>query len=360
VFGGTMAVTGYYETSTPQRPTFDVDLRLASIDVAEAAAGAATVRMLAPVARFAQGKVSADLRLNGVMESDMTPVFEALTGRGSFATIGVALRGFPALEQLADALRIEQLHHPALSDVRSTFSIVDGRLHVSPFDVRLGQFATRVSGSHGFDESLEYTLAMQLPVAALGADATRAVSALASRAGRAGLGFQTSDVVSLGVQLGGTVTRPSVSTDLRESTTTVAHQVGSALREEADRQVDAAAERADAALVEGRRRAAAEAQRILETAETQATRLRAEAEPLAAAVRLEGNEQADALLARAGNPAARIAAQAAANRLLRESDERADRILREADIRASALLVEAQQRAERITTEGDASLAAPG
>jgi hypothetical protein len=348
IFGGSMAVTGYYETADPARPTFDVDLRLLGVDVAQAAAGAATVRALVPVARFAQGRVAADLRLHGAMGTDMTPEFEVLAGRGSFQTTGVALHGFPALERLSDLIRTEPLRHPALSDIRSTFTIQGGRLHVAAFDVRLGQFSSRVSGSHGFDDSLDYTLALQLPASAIGADATRAIGALAERAGRVGFAFQPADVITLGVQLGGSITSPSITTDLRESATSLAQQTRTALQDEADRHVDAVAERVDAALEDSRRRAEAEARRILESAERQADRIRAEAVPLSEAVRREGAEQADALLARATNPAARLAAQAGANRLRREADEKADRILREADLRADAIVLEARRQADML------------
>jgi hypothetical protein len=348
VFGGTMAVSGFYETRDPRRPTFDVGLRLAGIDVARAAGGAATIRALAPVARYAEGRVSTDLRLSGALGSDMTPVFDVLSGEGAFESAGIALRAFPGLERLADLLSTEALRNPGFTDIRSSFTIRDGRLHVSPFDVRIGQFATRVSGSHGFDETMDYVLALQVPASALGADAARAVGTLASQAGRVGLGFLPADVITLGVRLGGTVNRPVVSTDFRGTAATV-QQVGSALREEADRRVEAVAERVDAVVDDARRQAEERARRMVDEAERQAARIRAEAEPIAAAVRREGHEQADALVDRAGNPAARIAARAGADRLRREADERADAVLRQADLRASSLVANARVRADSVS-----------
>jgi uncharacterized protein involved in outer membrane biogenesis len=357
VFGGTMAVSGFYETTTPQRPTFDVELGLAAIDVAQAAGAVATMRALAPVARYAEGRLTTELRLNGALDNDMTPVLGALSGRGAFESAGLALQGFPVLERLADVLKTETLRNPRLADIRSSFTIHDGRLHVSPFDVRLGQFAATVAGSHGFDESLDYSLALQVPASALGPDASRAMTALASQAGRVGLGFQPAEVITLGVRLGGTVRSPSVATDFQGTTATVAQQAGAALREEGNRRLEAVGERVDASLAESRQRAEAEARRILEEAERQAARLRAEAVPVAEAVRREGYEQADALVARAGNPAARIAAQAGANRLRRETDEQADRIVREADLHAETLLSQARTQADALTRSPAAAAA---
>jgi hypothetical protein len=343
-FDGTLAVSGFYESLAAARPVFDVAMRIDSIDVAQAALSMPTFRTLAPAARYAQGRVSTDLQLSGALGEDMTPVYDILSGRGTFETSGLALHGFPAFGFLADRLRTEQLRNPGLIDVRSTFQVRDGRLHISPFNMKLAdQYVATVSGSHGFDDTLDYTLALQLPRALLGAEANGAVATLAAQAGRAGVGWETSDVITVGVRFGGTVAQPSLATDLQGTTRSVLQDAGGAVRDVLDRRIDAVDERADAALEEARLRAAAEAARLVEEAERQAERIRAEAETAAAAVRTQGYERADALVAQAGNPAARLAANAAADRVRREADAAADRILREADERADAVVAEAMR-----------------
>jgi hypothetical protein len=345
LFGGTMAVNGFYQTTDPARPTFDVTLAVSDIDVAQAAAGVLTVRTLAPAARYAHGRISTDLRLSGALGEDMTPLYEVLAGRGSFRTASLSLQGFPGLERLAETLKIEQLRNPTMVDLRSTFQILDGRLHISPFDVRLGQFATTISGSHGIDETMDYSLAVRLPRALLGAEANQVVATLASQAGRVGVDLAAGDVVSVGVLLGGTVARPTPTTNLRDAATGAVQDVGDALRGEVERRLAVAGQRADSAADEARRRAEMEAARILEEAERQAARLRAEAASIASALRQEGHDRADALVAQATTPAARLAARTGADRLRREADSGALRILREADERAEALLADARRRA---------------
>jgi hypothetical protein len=340
--GGSIAVDGYYETTADQ-PRFDVALRMTDVDVPSAFAGLATVRAFAPVARYASGRVSADVRLSGALGQDMTPVFPALTGTGEFSAMGVSLRDFPALGRIADLLHVEQLRNPALQDLSSTFEIRDGRLAVRPFDVRLGDMTMNVAGSGGIDQSLEYTLALQLPRAVLGAEANRAITGLVSRADRAGLDLEAAEHVSLGVQLGGTVTDPTVSAKFAGTARSAAQAIELGLREEAARRAGVAEAQVDSTAAEARRRAAAEAERLVAEAEARASAVRAEARELAETVRREGHEQADALVERATNPVARTAARAAADRLRRETDERADRIIREADARADALVAAARR-----------------
>jgi hypothetical protein len=341
---GGLTLTGFYETADPARPTFDMDLRLADVDVPSAFASSATVRAFAPVARYAAGRVTAELKLAGALGPDLAPMHDALGGLGSFSTERVRLQDFPPLDRLADALDLVQLRDPGFVDVRSTFVIRDGRLHVSPFDVRLGELVMNVAGSNGLDHSLEYTLGLQLPSARLGTGAERVVASLISQTDRVGLELQPSDVVSLGVQLTGTVTSPSVRADFRGLTSSAAHGVEHALRQEAERRIEAMEQRFDDAADAARERAAAEAARLVAEAERRAETMRAEARSLADVVRLEGSERADALLAGATTPAARLAARPAADRLRREADDQAARIVREADARAEALVEEARRR----------------
>ena len=215
VLGGAMGLTGFYETTNRARPTFDLDLHAANLDVPGAFAGIATLQTFVPVARYARGSASADFRLSGGLGQNMLPLASALTALGSFRTAGLMLQDFPPMDRLADLLKLNLLKNPGFKDLSSTFEIRDGRLRVKPFDVHLGQITMNVAGSNGIDQSLQYALVLALPRAALGAEANRAVTSLVARSAQAGLDLQTADVVHLGVDIGGTVLKPTFTTSLR-------------------------------------------------------------------------------------------------------------------------------------------------
>src|SRR5690606_29745149 len=136
--GGEIAVSGFYETADTALPAFDARLRLVDLDIPSTFAAFNTVQLLAPVARWAQGRFSADVGVRGLLGADMTPVFDVLNGRGELATTQVVIQDFPALERLSQMLKIRELADPTINALRSTFEIRDGRLHLQPFDVRLG------------------------------------------------------------------------------------------------------------------------------------------------------------------------------------------------------------------------------
>ncbi len=325
--GGEIALTGYYETVDSTRPTFDVGMKLATIQIPAAFEALTTVQMLAPVAKYAKGTFSTDLRMNGALGKNMMPLFDALTGRGNLQTSQLVVQDFPALEKLADVTKLQFLDNPTMRNLSTAFQIRDGRLHVSPFAVNLGPTTMNVSGSNGLDQSLEYALRLKVPRAELGQAANNAVAGLISRAGAAGIDLNTAQEVELGIQLGGTVTNPSIKVDAASAVSSVKENVEQAVREGVSKKLSA------------------EAEKLIQEAEQRAAGIRKESAALAETAKREGYKQAEALEQRATNPLLKAAAKPAADKLRKEADVKAAGIVREGDQRAEELVADARRQA---------------
>lgn len=346
--GGRIGMSGYYETTDPAQPTFAMDLVVDSLDVAGAAGAFATVRAFAPVARYAQGTFSSELGLSGALGRDMSPVLDVLDGEGSLSTSRVAIEGLPLLTRLAESLQLQRLSNPTVEAIRSTVHIEDGRLLVDPFQVGVAGLPMTVSGSNGIDQSVDYTLGLQVPRSGL---ADGVLSSLASRAGPLGAALSAADPVPVSVRVTGTVTRPSLSIDLSETAGSLGGAATGAAGAAVEQRVDEAQQRLEAEREAARARARARADSIVAEAERRAESIRAEARRRAEQIRAEGNRASDELLARASNPVARAAAQPAADHIRREAQERADELEREADERATAVVEEARARADALVGE---------
>jgi hypothetical protein len=340
VLGGELGVAGFYETRPAARPAFDLAVDLANIVASAAFTEIRTIQAFAPVARYAEGNVSAQMKLNGELGTDMMPVLENLTGLGSLLTSNLVLRDFPPLDGLAEALKLQQLRDPGFVDLKSSFAIDKGRLHVKPFDVRAGPLTMTVAGSNGIDQSLDYDVALRVPRSILGGEANRAITSIINRSQQAGFNLETAENITLGVKLGGTVTRPSIATSFRSAAGDAGASVAKALREEAERRQQLVEERVDSAAEEAKRK-------VLAEAEARAATVRTEAAAVADKLRREGHQRADSLETR-GSGLARLAAKAAADKLRKETDAKADAIVREAESRAQALLAEARKQADLI------------
>jgi len=327
--GGEIGVTGFYETTNLAKPTFDVGLKMTKVDIPSAFQAFTTVRMLAPIAKYAIGNVSTDLHLNGALGKNMMPLFPALSGRGSLQTSQLVLKDFPALEKVVDVTKLQFLANPALRPLRTAFQIRDGRLSVEPFAVKLGATTMNLSGSNGLDQSLQYNLNLRVPRSELGGAANNAIAGLLSKAGKAGVDLAAAPEIPLGIQIGGTVTSPTVKADVSSLASSVKQGAAQAVRQAVTQKVDTAAAR------------------LVAEAEQKAASIRQQAESLAATVKRQGYRQADSLTARATNPLLKAAAKPAADQLRKQSDAKAAGIIGEANKRADSLVAAARRQASR-------------
>jgi hypothetical protein len=336
---GEIVTSGWYETTDVAHPTFDFDFAMADIDIARAFATFNTVRVLAPAAAYTTGRFGADLRMNGALGSDMAPAFDLLNGRGAIRTVGAAVHGLPALHRVADALHLDELRDPALEDFAASIEIREGKLHVEPFDVRLGRYTMNVSGLNAIDQSIDYRVLLEVPRSELGAEADRVISGLVSESANGVMNLAVAAAVRVGARIGGTMTDPIVGLD--PGSAVAARSVAT----------QAVAQRVDDGRAKAQAQARARADALVHDADARAAAMVAEAEELAAAVRLEGDRQADRLLAEASNPLAQRAARIAGDRIRREANERADQMVREANERAAQLRAQARLQADGLVGE---------
>ncbi|HEX6534134.1 MAG TPA: AsmA-like C-terminal region-containing protein [Gemmatimonadaceae bacterium] len=328
--GGQIGVTGFYETTAPAKPTFDVGLTMYKVDIPSAFRAFTTVQALAPVARYASGSVTTDVHVSGALGKNMMPLFTGLTGAGTLLTSELALRDFPALEKAVDVTKLQFLNDPTLQPLRAAFTIRDGRLFVKPFDVKVAGITMTVAGSNGLDKSLQYTLDLRVPRSMLGSGANQALTGLATRAGRAGIDLQSAPEIPLAIQLGGTVTDPTVKADVGSVATSVAKSAEQAAT----------------------KKVSAEATRIVQEAEQRAAGIKQDARTLAEKVKQEGYQRADSLTAKAGNnPLLQAAAKPAADKIRQQADDKAAAIVRAADQRADSVVAAARQQASKVGAE---------
>jgi hypothetical protein len=324
--GGQIGVSGWYETTSPAAPRFDVAYKLNSVSIPSAFQAFSTVQALAPVAKYATGTITTDVHVSGALSKDMMPVFPALTGNGTLAISQLALHDFPMMQKIVDATKLQFLNNPTLQSIKSSFAIQNGRLSVKPFDAKVGGITMNIAGSNGLDQSIQYTMGLRVPRSMLGGAANDAIAGLVSKAGGAGINLAAAPEIPLAIQVGGTVTSPTVKVDVSSLASSVTKGVTEAVTT----------------------KASAEATRLVQEAEQRAASIRQDAQTLADKVKSEGYRQADSLVAKAGdNPLIQAAAKPAADRLRKQADEKSAGIVRAANQRADSLVSTARQQAEK-------------
>ncbi len=215
---GSMEIDGTYSTKNDKNhPDISLSYDVKELDVQQTFKAFNTVQKLMPIGQFLSGKLSSQLTVKGKLGKDMSPQINTLSGDGNLLLIQGFLKKFAPLDQLANQLNVSALQDISVKDIKNYFAFQNGRMTVNPFRVKLPNMNMLIGGSHGFDQSMDYTMQLALPRALLGQKGNALVNNLVSQATSKGIPVQLSDTVYLNVLLGGNIMKPSVKTDLKEA-----------------------------------------------------------------------------------------------------------------------------------------------
>ncbi len=283
---GAMKLSGSYATTARKKADIALKMDITGFDIQQTVRTFNTVKKMAPIAERATGSFSSNFTMNGVLDEHMQPDLKTLTGGGKLSTANVTISNFGPLLKVAEVLKMEQFRALNISNVNLSFNFINGRVEVKPFDVTLAGIPTNVTGSTGFDQTIDYTLAMNAPVSKLPAAASGALSGLISKANAKGANFSMAENIKLNLKLTGTVANPSVSTDLKETTGKAVNAITDKAKEELEKKKqeleNKAKEEAEKLKKEAETKAKAEADKLKKEAEEKARqekeRLKKEAE----------------------------------------------------------------------------------
>ncbi|MCQ2194847.1 MAG: hypothetical protein MJZ28_07840 [Paludibacteraceae bacterium] len=312
--GGTLNITGSYDVRDVKKPIFDMDFGVSNMVISDVFTKVETFKQFAPALANALGNFSMNLKLNSALGEDMMPIFNSISGGGTFDTKEVQMKDVKVLGQLAEKLKLNDLSTPKLKDLLVKFAIKDGSLITEPFSTSANGIKMNVSGSSKLDQTMDYTAAITIPGA----------NKLLSTAN---------------VKIGGTFTDPKISLDMSESKEMV--------KEEVKKVVDQAAQKA---LEEAKATQA----KMMATAQKQADKLRSDAKAAGAKIIADAEAQADKMTKSAKNPIEKAAKKKAGEALVKEAQKQADKLNAEADKKANDLVASSQKSSDKIVQDAAA------
>lgn len=330
MLGGNVLLSGYYETTNPKKPSIDFNIRVENFDIQKTFTTFNTVQKIAPIGQYANGMFTATLEgFKADLDSKMSPILTSLSGHGVFKTNSVAFSGFPPFMKLGEALKIEQLKNLTLDNVSADYEFKDGRIALrNPVKVKVGKSINAdITGSTGFDQTIDYNWKMAVPTELFGSQANTVVAGLLGQANSAaGTNLSVPKIINVNVGFGGTITKPTVKTNMKSdgksAVENVKEQVVTAVKDKANE----------------------EAQKILADAQAQVAKLKAEAQAAADKIRAEGYAAADKQVEDVKNPLAKVAAKKAAEVAKKEVDKKAQKILDDTDVKCNKILEDAKAK----------------
>lgn len=264
---GTVLMSGTYDPKDLKNPAFNFNLNVSDLSIPEAFRTVDLVKKAVPAAEKMTGKFGTTLSMRGNLLPDMSPNMNSILANAQMLLGNAGIRNVEVTKGINGLAKTSLPTEFQLGNTSIKATIENGRVRFQPFDINAGGQKLTLSGSQGFDGSIDYMVRTPVPANQLSGAAAQA---LGSVLGSSVAGIQTL-LVDVGV--GGTYSKPSY----RLIGVSAGGSGG-----KASSVTDLAKEAADKARAEAEARARAEADRLKREAEdrarTEAERLKREAE----------------------------------------------------------------------------------
>jgi hypothetical protein len=221
IFGGTIGLNGAVSTKETV-PTFQMDLGLNQVDIAQSFTQLDMLKKIAPIAGIINGKLNSTIKLNGFLnENTMSPDLKTLTGDllGRLLSTTVNPSNSTLLSALGSNLKFIDVSKLDLNNLKAAITFKDGMVNVKPFDIKYQDIKATIGGSHGFDQNMNYNLKFDVPAKYLGTEA----NALIARLSAADAAKMQS--IPINAVLTGNFTNPKISTDIKSAVTNLTNQL---------------------------------------------------------------------------------------------------------------------------------------
>jgi hypothetical protein len=341
---GSMKLSGEYNTKDVKNPMVDFDFKATTIDIPAAFSAFSTLQKFAPIAGKAVGKVTLGMKFTSLLDQNMMPVLKSVIGKGNLVSDLIGIKSSATFNKIGNALKTNAFDNMTLKKLGVDFTIRNGRLIVNPFETNIGNAALLIGGDQGLDQTMNYTVGINIPRSDLGAAANASIDNLLSKATGAGLKIDALQNLNIKVKVGGTFKDPKIGLDLNENSA----QAKEALKEEVKQAVQ---EQIDTKKEEARAAAQAEVDKIMADAQKEADQIHQKAVDAANIVKKEANSNADGLAAKAKDPISKRLAEEGAKKIRQEGENSAQKIIKEADTKAEAILKAAQEQGNKLLNQ---------
>jgi len=221
IFGGSIGLNGTVSTKE-KVPTFDMNLGFNQVDIAQTFTQLDMMKKIAPLAGIINGKLNSTIKLNGNLDAnELTPDLKSISGDllGQLLSTTVNAKNSTVLNSLTSNIKFLDASKLNLNDLKMALSFDNGKVNVKPFDIKYQDIKVTVGGTHGFDQSMNYNLKLDVPAKYLGTEANALIAKM-SPADAAKL-----DNIPINAMLTGNFSNPKVSTDMKSAVSSLTTQL---------------------------------------------------------------------------------------------------------------------------------------
>ncbi|MCD4693171.1 MAG: hypothetical protein K8R79_09665, partial [Calditrichales bacterium] len=331
MLGGTMNLSGSYDTKDPKNPATDLNLTVSNFNIPKVYQAFETIKEFVPITENCTGDISANISLNSILDNEMMPVLSSLNSSGKLNSNNISIKNNRLFEKLANKTKQSKFNSPRVKNFDISYIIDDGNLTVKPSKFKIAGTDVTFGGIQKIDRTLDFDLGMILPK---------------NIAGNLLSNFpigSSKDNVDVTANIGGTATDPKITGfssaltgDVKEVVEEKIEEVKENVKEKADQILKDARKRADLVIAE---------------AENQAKNIRSNADKAGKRLISEAESQGDKLIREANNPITKKAAEISKKKVVDNAKNQAKNLNNKADKEANNVIKVANTKADKIMSD---------
>jgi uncharacterized protein involved in outer membrane biogenesis len=351
--GGTIGLEGSYDTKDPKNPIFDFEYALKDIEIQELTKNFLTVGKLAPIAKYAKGRISSNFAMRSSLDNSLMPILKTITSNGDISSNSLSISDVPLLEKIEAVTKLKNLSDRTLDNFKARFSVLDGKVILTPFNLKMGKIPTNVSGYTTLEKEMNYQFAMDIPKEQIPQALLKEVEKGLTMANGLHPNIKVGELppsIKANVFAVGDVKNPKISTDLPDKLKqAVKDKMGNLIDDVKETVIDSVKTIVKDKTEDIKAEIEAQKQKILAEAQKRADQTKVEGKKAADAVRTEAEKQAERLIQEAGNnPIKKKVAEAGAKKLRDEAEKKAQGIENTANKKADDIMKKAQEEADKL------------
>ncbi len=341
--GGSINLNGSYTTKDTDTPVLMMDYVMNNLDIAKTNESFELISLLAPVAKYCQGKFGSRMNLTADLGKDMFPIYESLTASGGVNTNTVQVENFKPLTEIANKFNWSGFATQSLKNLNMNFSVEDGSVRVKPFDVKLDGMTANISGSTNFNQEMDYVVKMDVPFSKLPKQGGELVNDIMGKVNQLGTNFSSNQIIPLTIKVTGKMTNPKLSlSDLGSGMVT---DIKEEIKEQVTQLVEDKVTEVKEEVTENLQ---AKADEIMSQANALAEKTRKDGIALADKGKEEAMKAAQRLEDEAKKPWEKVAAKLAADKARKKANEAHAKAVAKTNEKADKIISDAQEKANNL------------
>jgi AsmA protein len=163
LIGANVKMDIVYGSQSPEKAFFDFKVNAKDFDIKRAYNEVKMFREMASAAESAEGIVSLDYNVAGILDNKMMPIYPSLTGGGTLSVNKVKMKGFKMFGTVSKKTGKDAIANPDLSKVDIKTKIKNNIITIERFKFKVAGFRPRIEGTTSFDGKLNIKMRLGLP-----------------------------------------------------------------------------------------------------------------------------------------------------------------------------------------------------